>query len=677
MGLRRPGALILGFLCCIVVWWHHRNSRHRLHGRKHSLIQDSGPVVTPKTVHPSVSSTAFKPASSRSFRPAAPDETVATSSASAGVPRATSPEAPLAFPSEIPHPAPLAAPSAVLTKPLDPLPSGSPILSPLAPPPLARTPPVTPPHNALVFKGVFHTPRRRDPLFDTTFDPFPEKCPNYAAGNASPAMCWGLCFQYPLFALRNPPHDKGSCRCGTALSRFAHPGASPAANPHPTPPWRVFSNRCADTAPCAPPPSHFTHHPQPHYSRFNITDSRYAPRPLMPALKRDYLEPTTSYAFINVSALGATSDAEPLFSPSEAHRLLSLEQGLSNLVRVVEAHTVPLANLTPGCVWKHQQPQQPHARLCLTPDLLALPSQNVSLEAFVNLVDPPAGTAARHTHTFRYGALCDVDLMADVVGLGDLRRNRSVVCVSFAEQDCVYQFCAGVPALRVHVFVVATGDVRNGGRPMPTACFASPKILKVFVVNFSRQEQQLLAPKFLGVPLGPPQPGWPPGSTGNELGDWRRSAEARRPVRHRHSRVHAAFSSFGWGRSGWRKHIIPAVLRNGLTAQTAEAGTADVRAYLQRISQCLWVLAPPGSGADTFRFWEALALGRVPVVLAEVLPRALVEDLPVLEVRDYGDLNASALGEAWHRLSAGTYNVHKTLPWYWYMYILLHALHTP
>ena len=42
------------------------------------------------------------------------------------------------------------------------------------------------------------------------------------------------------------------------------------------------------------------------------------------------------------------------------------------------------------------------------------------------------------------------------------------------------------------------------------------------------------------------------------------------------------------------------------------------------------MLCPEGNGVDTHRFWETLALGRVPVVLHNVVNDEFARNLPVL-----------------------------------------------
>ena len=82
-----------------------------------------------------------------------------------------------------------------------------------------------------------------------------------------------------------------------------------------------------------------------------------------------------------------------------------------------------------------------------------------------------------------------------------------------------------------------------------------------------------------------------------------------------------------------------------------------------------FVLCPPGLGADSYRIWEVLYLGAIPVV-----ERTgggwddIFLDLPVLLVDDFGDVTQELLEASYPRLLArcGAFDYRKLTKAYWF-----------
>jgi hypothetical protein len=70
--------------------------------------------------------------------------------------------------------------------------------------------------------------------------------------------------------------------------------------------------------------------------------------------------------------------------------------------------------------------------------------------------------------------------------------------------------------------------------------------------------------------------------------------------------------------------------------------------YYTTLARNMFVLCPPGHGVDTHRFWEALALGSVPVVLASPLDW-LLDQYPIVILQSWGDVAAKGAVEAWRQ----------------------------
>jgi hypothetical protein len=63
--------------------------------------------------------------------------------------------------------------------------------------------------------------------------------------------------------------------------------------------------------------------------------------------------------------------------------------------------------------------------------------------------------------------------------------------------------------------------------------------------------------------------------------------------------------------------------------------------YLTNLSQCKYCICPIGNGADSYRFWECLYLGVIPIV--EFSPVLLHFNVPYLLVSDWNDISIELL----------------------------------
>jgi hypothetical protein len=70
--------------------------------------------------------------------------------------------------------------------------------------------------------------------------------------------------------------------------------------------------------------------------------------------------------------------------------------------------------------------------------------------------------------------------------------------------------------------------------------------------------------------------------------------------------------------------------------------------YIAQLSDYRFVWAPPGNGIDTYRAWEALLAGCIPIILSSPVAPAYRDNLQVIEVDDFKAINASQLDQAWY-----------------------------
>jgi len=84
----------------------------------------------------------------------------------------------------------------------------------------------------------------------------------------------------------------------------------------------------------------------------------------------------------------------------------------------------------------------------------------------------------------------------------------------------------------------------------------------------------------------------------------------------------------------------------------------------QKQSEYAFVISPHGNGLDCHRTWEALCLGCIPIVKTSILD-PLYEELPVLIVKDWSQLNENILNETINLFKNKTFNYEKLTLTYW------------
>jgi hypothetical protein len=77
-----------------------------------------------------------------------------------------------------------------------------------------------------------------------------------------------------------------------------------------------------------------------------------------------------------------------------------------------------------------------------------------------------------------------------------------------------------------------------------------------------------------------------------------------------------------------------------------------------------FVVSPYGQGMDCHRTWEALILGSIPIIKSREFVK-LFEDLPVLFVNDWKDINQQLLDDTMERFKNMTFNYDKLTMAYW------------
>jgi hypothetical protein len=108
-----------------------------------------------------------------------------------------------------------------------------------------------------------------------------------------------------------------------------------------------------------------------------------------------------------------------------------------------------------------------------------------------------------------------------------------------------------------------------------------------------------------------------------------------------------------------------------------------VSSYISRLSEIyksnmnlLFWLSPRGGGVDCHRTWEALYLGRIPILQSSELD-PLFHDLPVYIVKSYKEINEKRLVEVFIEITEkrkrNVYNFRKLQSSYWEEFILSYS----
>lgn len=90
--------------------------------------------------------------------------------------------------------------------------------------------------------------------------------------------------------------------------------------------------------------------------------------------------------------------------------------------------------------------------------------------------------------------------------------------------------------------------------------------------------------------------------------------------------------------------------------------------YLIDVAASQFEMAPRGFAWDTYRLWECLYVGTIPIVRTSQLD-SLYEDLPVLIIKDWKEVNQKFLEEKILELSGKTYKMEKLTFDYWTKWI--------
>lgn len=90
----------------------------------------------------------------------------------------------------------------------------------------------------------------------------------------------------------------------------------------------------------------------------------------------------------------------------------------------------------------------------------------------------------------------------------------------------------------------------------------------------------------------------------------------------------------------------------------------DRKDYYTEVMRSQFIISPRGNGIDCVRVWESVLLGTIPIVKTSPLD-SLYEDLPILIVNDWTEINEEFLKEKYLEIISKPYNFEKLYMDYW------------
>lgn len=92
------------------------------------------------------------------------------------------------------------------------------------------------------------------------------------------------------------------------------------------------------------------------------------------------------------------------------------------------------------------------------------------------------------------------------------------------------------------------------------------------------------------------------------------------------------------------------------------------REFFEKVSKSKFTICPRGNGLDTFRLWDSLYLGAVPIVVREAVFHDYLTDLPILFLDNYeqfSEMSVEKLNNCYQRMLKTKYNYSKLRFSFW------------
>jgi|TARA_B110000858_G_scaffold16512_2_gene16691 hypothetical protein len=118
-------------------------------------------------------------------------------------------------------------------------------------------------------------------------------------------------------------------------------------------------------------------------------------------------------------------------------------------------------------------------------------------------------------------------------------------------------------------------------------------------------------------------------------------------------------------RMGWKQHIgCRRLIKTQLESRIKFTGKINFNEYLIELSKSKFIICPPGAGLDTYRCWESLMVGSIPIMYHTPID-PLFEKLPVLLIDDYSIITDEYLNEQYEIIIKKEYDFSILYTDYW------------
>lgn len=179
-----------------------------------------------------------------------------------------------------------------------------------------------------------------------------------------------------------------------------------------------------------------------------------------------------------------------------------------------------------------------------------------------------------------------------------------------------------------------------------------PKLIVMFVQNMDRNH-----PKLKGLPIGLANYHWPHGKTQLVSSMRSRGVLLEREV------INKAYLNFLVDTNASIRRPIWDFFVSQSFCMPAQRRTHAQ--YLEDMHHCRFVISPRGNGIDCHRHWEALLMGSIPVMKRSSIDY-LFEDLPVILVDDWSQVNEQFLEKEYAALMSKNFKYEKLYAQYWF-----------
>lgn len=93
-------------------------------------------------------------------------------------------------------------------------------------------------------------------------------------------------------------------------------------------------------------------------------------------------------------------------------------------------------------------------------------------------------------------------------------------------------------------------------------------------------------------------------------------------------------------------------------------GRKKFAGYMESMAQCVFTLAPRGLGPDSYRVWESLLVGSIPIIKSSALD-PLLKKLPVLIISRWDQITEEFLVKKYKEISSKKYDIKRLYMNYW------------